>query len=253
MSTIEWTNKCWNPVTGCTKVSQGCKYCYAEVMAKRLQAMGQPRYANGFQVTLHPQALLLPLQWTRPQRIFVNSMSDLYHEEVPRDYIVRVFSIMECAPQHQYQILTKRAGRLAYELDAILPWTPSIWQGVSVERADVAWRIDLLRSTHAHIKFLSLEPLLGPLPDLDLSGIQWVIIGGESGPKARPMQTRWVREIIEQCRAQGVAIFVKQMGSVWASAHGSHDKGGDWSVWEERDLCIREYPVAPHQGMEAKQ
>lgn len=250
MSTIEWTQSTWNPVTGCSKVSQGCKYCYAEAMAKRLQAMGHPRYANGFQVTLHPEALKLPLQWAHPQRIFVNSMSDLYHEEVPADYILRVFDIMHCAPQHQYQILTKRAGRLAYELDAILPWTPSIWQGVSVERDDVTYRIDSLRSTGAHIKFLSLEPLLGPLPDLDLSGIQWAIIGGESGPKARPMQTCWVREIIEQCRTQGVAIFVKQMGSVWARAHGYSDKGGNWNVWDERDLCIREYPVV-QQAMEA--
>jgi len=250
-TSIEWSEAAWNPTTGCSKVSQGCKYCYAEAMAKRLQAMGQPRYANGFTLTLHPQALELPLHWKQPQRVFVNSMSDLYHEQVPQDYILRVFDIMQRAPQHQYQILTKRAERLAEELDAVLPWTPSIWQGVSVERADVAWRIDFLRATGAHIKFLSLEPLLGPLPDLDLSGIHWVIIGGESGPRARPMQTAWVREIIEQCRAQGVAIFVKQMGTLWARTHGYSDKGGDWNVWEERDLCIREYP-AYQQAMEAQ-
>lgn len=242
-SSIEWTGKTWNPITGCSKISQGCKFCYAEVMARRLQAMGQPRYANGFRVTLQEDALSLPLQWHSPERVFVNSMSDLYHEQVPLEYIQRIFSMMQEAHWHQFQILTKRAERLA-EISSELSWESNIQQGVSVERDDYLWRVDLLRQTGAAIKFLSLEPLLGSLPHLDLSGIQWVIIGGESGHKARPIQVEWVYEIIKQCREQGVMVFVKQMGSAWAKEHGYRDKGGDWSVWE-KGLCIREYPYLP--------
>jgi protein gp37 len=212
-SNIEWTDMTWNPVTGCTKVSPGCKHCYAETMAKRLKAMGSPRYADGFKLTLQPDLLELPLRWRTPRRVFVNSMSDLFHADVPDDYILRVFDTMNRAVEHQFQILTKRPERVL-SLDNRLPWTPNIWMGTSVETADYISRIDSLRSTAARTRFLSLEPLLGPLPYLDLSGIHWVIVGGESGPRARPMARPWVIDIRKQCRAAGVAFFFKQWGGV---------------------------------------
>ena len=183
-SGIEWTESTWNPVTGCTKVSPGCKHCYAERMAERLQAMGQPNYRDGFALTLQPHMLELPLRWKKPQTIFVNSMSDLFHPDVPLDYIQRVFDVMKRAHWHRFQVLTKRAERLA-EVDAQLAWAPNIWMGVSVESDKYRGRIDDLRKTGARTKFLSLEPLLGPLRELDLHGMQWVIVGGESGPGAR--------------------------------------------------------------------
>lgn len=210
-SGIEWTESTWNPVTGCTKISPGCKYCYAERMAERLQAMGQPNYANGFQLTLQPHMLELPLRWKKPQTIFVNSMSDLFHEDVPVDYITSVFSVMSRAYWHRFQVLTKRADRLE-ALSPALEWKPNIWMGVSVESDEYRKRIDHLRRTGAYIKFLSLEPLLGPLAALDMRGIDWVIVGGESGPKARPMEPAWVIDLRDQCRRANVPFFFKQWG-----------------------------------------
>jgi protein gp37 len=183
-SGIEWTESTWNPVTGCNKISPGCKYCYAERMAERLQAMGQPNYKDGFKLTLQPKMLELPLQWKKPQTVFVNSMSDLFHKDVPLEYIQRVFDVMRRAHWHRFQVLTKRADRLA-DLSPAIDWPENVWMGVSVENADYVDRIDDLRKTGAHVKFLSLEPLLGPLPKLKLKGIDWVIVGGESGPRAR--------------------------------------------------------------------
>lgn len=200
-------------MTGCTKVSPGCKHCYAERMAERLQAMGQPNYRRGFKLTVQENALEIPLRWKKPQRIFVNSMSDLFHKDVPAQFISRVFDVMNRADWHQFQILTKRSERLL-ELDATLPWREHVWMGVSVESADYAFRIDHLRRTHAHIKFLSLEPLLGPLSRLNLKGIDWVIVGGESGPGARRMDPAWVSEIRRQCEAAAVPFFFKQWGGV---------------------------------------
>ena len=193
-SSIEWTESTWNPLTGCTKISPGCKHCHAERMALRLKAMGQPNYANGFDLALHENALELPLKWKKPQTIFVNSMSDLFHKDVPVEFITKTFDVMRRADWHNFQVLTKRPDRLL-ELSPQLPWKPHIWMGVSVETADYTFRIDHLRQTGAMVKFLSLEPLLGPLPGLNLRGIDWVIVGGESGPGARPMDPAWVLEI----------------------------------------------------------
>jgi protein gp37 len=226
-SSIEWTDATWNPVTGCTKVSAGCKHCYAERMAIRLQAMGQANYLNGFRVTLHEQMVGVPLRWRTPRRIFVNSMSDLFHEAVPLEFIARIFDTMVAAEWHQFQVLTKRAERLA-ELARMLPWPPNVWMGVTVERADVIARIDHLRRVPAHIRFLSCEPLLGPLPALDLAGIAWVIVGGESGPGARPMRPEWVREIRDQCLRQGVHFFFKQWGGVRKRRTGRVLDGRIW-------------------------
>lgn len=212
-SAIEWTESTWNPVTGCTKVSSGCLHCYAERMAIRLQAMGQPNYAHGFDVAMHQNALELPLRWKKPQKIFVNSMSDLFHKDVPLDFILKVFDVMGRANWHQYQVLTKRSERLL-ELDHILPWKPHIWMGVSVESHKYTSRIDHLRQTHADVKFLSIEPLLGPIMDLNLDGIHWVIVGGESGPGARPMNSGWVADIRDQCHKAEVPFFFKQWGGV---------------------------------------
>ncbi len=227
-SAIEWTEATWNPVTGCDKISPGCKHCYAERMAKRLQLMGQANYAKGFEVTLQPHALDIPRGWRRPRTIFVNSMSDLYHKDVPAAFIRRVFDAMNDAHWHQFQVLTKRADRLA-ELSRSLPWAPHIWQGVSVENADYAWRIDRLRATGAHIKFLSVEPLLGPIPNLDLRGIDWAIVGGESGPGARPMNPAWVRQIRDQCLDANVAFFFKQWGGVNKRRTGRELDGRFWN------------------------
>jgi protein gp37 len=209
-SSIEWTQATWNPVTGCDKVSQGCKHCYADRMARRLKLMGNLRYADGFAVRLHQDLVDAPLVWRRPRRIFVNSMSDLFHQAVPLDFIRRLFATMAEANWHTFQILTKRADRLA-DLAGDLEWPGNVWMGVSVECQDVAWRIDRLRHVPAHIRFLSCEPLLGPL-DLDLDGIHWVIVGGESGPGARPMDLDWARGIRSQCWAAGVPFFLKQLG-----------------------------------------
>ena len=231
-SPIEWTDATWNPVTGCTKISPGCKHCYAERLSIRLQAMGQPNYRHGFDVTPQPHMLELPLKWKSPKRIFVNSMSDLFHADVPPAYIHRVFDVMRRAPWHQYQVLTKRSERLL-ELSGTLTWEPHIWMGVSVENEDYTSRIDHLRSTQAHVKFLSVEPLLGPLRQLDLRGIHWVIVGGESGPGARPMDPDWVRGIRDQCLDAGVGFFFKQWGGVNKKKTGRTLDGRTWDQGPE--------------------
>ena len=226
-SAIEWTSSTWNPVTGCRKISPGCTHCYAERMAKRLQAMGQKNYARGFEVTLHPHCLNLPLSWKRPQLIFVNSMSDLFIEEVPDNFILKVFDIMNRAPWHTFQVLTKRSERLS-EVSSSLTWSENIWMGVTVENADYARRIAHLRTTPARVKFLSLEPLLGPITGLNLNGIDWVIVGGESGPGARAMEEEWVIDIKEQCNRSGVPFFFKQWGGVRKKAAGRELEGRTW-------------------------
>jgi protein gp37 len=212
-SLIEWTESTWNPVTGCTKISEGCMHCYAQILARRLKAMGQQNYINGFDVTLHPHALSIPLKWKKARRIFVNSMSDLFHKEVPFAFIQQVFDIMNQALWHRFQILTKRAERLA-ELTNALPWTKNIWMGVTIESASYLYRLESLRNIPATIKFLSLEPLLGPIHEIDLSNIDWVIVGGESGPGARPMDKNWVIDIKENCKKAKVPFFFKQWGGV---------------------------------------
>ena len=226
-SAIEWTDATWNPVTGCTKISPGCKHCYAERMAGRLKMMGQPNYRNGFNVTLQPHMLELPLKWKTPKRIFVNSMSDLFHIDVPLEYIQRVFSVMRQAHWHQYQVLTKRSERLL-ELNSRLQWEPQIWMGVSVENEQYVSRIDDLRNTDAHVKFLSLEPLLGPLHKLNLRGIDWAIVGGESGPGARPVNPAWIVDIRDQCLRADVAFFFKQWGGVQKKKTGRDLDGRTW-------------------------
>lgn len=218
-TSIEWTEATWNPVTGCSKVSQGCKNCYAERMSKRLVAMGSERYANGFKVTLHHDLIDKPRSWRKPRKVFVNSMSDLFHEEVPLEFIQSVFKTMKETPQHTYQILTKRSKRLA-ELAPYLDWAENIWMGTSIENEAVMFRLDDLKRVPAHIRFLSCEPLLGPLDDINLDGIHWVIVGGESGPGARPMEENWVLSIRDQCKIQGVAFFFKQWGGVQKHRHG---------------------------------
>ncbi|HEY2289936.1 MAG TPA: phage Gp37/Gp68 family protein [Thermoanaerobaculia bacterium] len=231
-SAIEWTESTWNPVTGCTKISQGCKHCYAERMAERLQAMGQPNYRNGFQLTLQPRMLELPLRWKQPQRIFVNSMSDLFHKDVPLGYIRQVFDVMRKAHWHRFQILTKRADRLA-ELAPCLEWPENVWMGVSVENSKHVDRIDDLRRTGAKLRFLSLEPLLGPLRGLNLQGIDWVIVGGESGPGARPIQESWILEIRDQCQKAEVAFFFKQWGGQNKKKAGRLLDGRTWDEMPE--------------------
>jgi len=226
-SRIEWTESTWNPITGCTKISPGCKHCYAERMAKRLQAMGQPNYSNGFQLTLHPHVLELPLGWKTPKVIFVNSMSDLFHPDVPLGFIQKVFAVMHQAHWHQFQVLTKRSERLA-ELASLLTWSPNIWMGVSIETEKYKYRIDHLRLTPAQVKFLSLEPLLGPLSHLNLSEIDWVIVGGESGPGARPMQEAWVTQIRDQCIQSRTPFFFKQWGGVHKKKAGRLLEGRTW-------------------------
>lgn len=226
-SGIEWTESTWNPLTGCTKISPGCKHCYAERMAKRLQGMGQPNYANGFTLTLHENALEKPLEWKKPQTIFVNSMSDLFHKDVPIEFILSVFDIMRHANWHTFQVLTKRAERLE-ELSPLIEWPDNVWMGVSVETSDYTYRIDHLRRTGAKIKFLSLEPLLGPLHNLKLDGIQWAIIGGESGPGARPLEPVWVADIRDQCIRAKVPFFFKQWGGVNKKKAGRLLEGRTW-------------------------
>jgi protein gp37 len=226
-SAIEWTDATWNPVTGCTKISPGCTHCYAERLAIRLKAMGNPRYGNGFAVTLHADQLDLPLRWRRPKRIFVNSMSDLFHEAVPGDFIRQVFDVMGQAPWHTFQILTKRAPRLA-RMAPTLSWPRNVWQGVSVENARYTWRVRHLRKVPAAVRFLSVEPLLGPIPALPLEGIAWVIVGGESGPAHRELAPEWARGIRDQCRQSGVPFFFKQVGGRTPKAGGRLLDGRTW-------------------------
>ncbi len=226
-SGIEWTECTWNPVTGCSKVSAGCKNCYAERMALRLQAMGQYNYRNGFRVTTHQHMLSLPLKWRSPRKIFVNSMGDIFHRLVPYDFVAESFEVMTKAAQHQFQLLTKRSVRLR-QLASDLPWPENVWVGVTVETADYLERIDDLRQTDAAVKFLSLEPLLGPIPDIDLAGIDWVIVGGESGPGARPMKAEWVTDIRDQCLNANVPFFFKQWGGTNKKKAGRELHGRTW-------------------------
>ena len=210
-SSIEWTEMTWNPTTGCSKISAGCKFCYAEIMSKRLKAMGVEKYKDNFEVRIHPESLKIPYTWKSSKVVFVNSMSDLFHEKIPLEYIQQVFKVMNDNPQHVFQVLTKRAERLL-ELHRKLIWTHNIWMGVSVENDNVRNRVDYLRQTNARVKFLSLEPLLGPLKNLNLENIDWVIVGGESGHRPRKMSSDWVLEIHQQCLEKKVAFFFKQWG-----------------------------------------
>lgn len=226
-SNIEWTEVTWNPVTGCTKVSPGCKFCYAEVMSKRLKAMGMERYRNEFRVTLQPEVVEQPLRWRKPRVVFVNSMSDLFHDDVPLAYLKRVFEVMERCPQHTFQVLTKRAERLE-ELARELPWPENVWMGVSVEDQKRTRRIAHLQRVPAAVRFLSVEPLLEAIPELPLDGMHWVIVGGESGRKPRPMDPAWVTEIRDQCVAAGVPFFFKQWGGRNKKAAGRVLEGRTW-------------------------
>ena len=226
-SAIEWTESTWNPMTGCTKVSPGCKHCYAERMAVRLQAMGQPNYEKGFEVALHHHALELPLRWKRPQMVFVNSMSDIFHDKVPEEFVHRVFEVMREARWHTFQVLTKRAEcmeKLAHTID----WPPNVWMGVSVETRKYLFRIDHLRTVPTRVRFISFEPLLEALGTINLSGIDWAIVGGESGPRARPMAKRWVVEMRDQCLAAGVLFFFKQWGGTNKKKSGRLLDGRTW-------------------------
>jgi protein gp37 len=232
-SSIEWTEATWNPLTGCTKVSPGCKNCYAERMSIRLKAMGQPNYSNAFKLTLHENSLDTPLHWKKRMNIFVNSMSDLFHEDVPLDFINRVFEVMQKAYWHRFQILTKRSERLL-DLSPQMNWASNIWMGVSVENNDYVYRIDRLRKTGAFIKFLSVEPMLGPLNNLDLNGIDWVIVGGESGPDARPMNPLWVMDLRDQCLLAGVPFFFKQWGGINKKKAGRNLEGRTWNEMPSR-------------------
>ena len=234
-SSIEWTDITWNPVTGCTKISHGCKHCYAERMSKRLRKMGVEKYREGFSVSAHESTLDEPLKWKQPRLVFVNSMSDLFHKSVPAMFIEKVFDVMDRAPQHRFQVLTKRPSRVVRMNDR-LRWTPNIWLGVSIESERWISRLSTLKETGAHVKFLSLEPLLGPLPDIDLDGIDWVIVGGESGPGARPMEADWVRDIRDQCTTGGVPFFFKQWGGVFKKRTG---RTLDNRLWDQMPRVLQ--------------
>lgn len=229
-SKIEWTESTWNPITGCTKISAGCKFCYAEVMARRLKAMGQEKYKNGFQLTLHPEVLNEPYKWRKARMIFVNSMSDMFHKDVPIDYIRQIFTVIRNNPQHVFQVLTKRADVLRYyETEGWLDWPHNLWMGVTVENRDLVNRIDHLRKTGARVKFLSCEPLIDELPEMKLQGIDWVIVGGESGRTPRPMKKEWVINIKEQCNRADVAFYFKQWGGTNKKQNGRLLEGNEYS------------------------
>lgn len=232
-SAIEWTDSTWNPITGCSKVSPGCKNCYAERMAKRLKAMGQPNYKNGFDLALHKHMLERPLEWKKPRLVFVNSMSDLFHKGVPFDFIEKIFDVMRRADWHQFQVLTKRSERLAM-LTQNIEWPDNVWMGVSVENQEYKYRIDHLRDTKANIKFLSLEPLIGPIPNMNLDNIDWVIVGGESGPRSRPIKMEWVLDIKKQCKQKKVPFFFKQWGGVHKKKNGRLLEGKTWDELPHR-------------------
>lgn len=251
-TTIEWTQMTWNPVRGCTRISEGCRHCYAETMAARFSGAGMayeglarmtesgPRWTN--EVRLVQEAVDTPVRWRQPRRVFVNSMSDLFHEDVPLEFIQRVFETMNRCPQHQFQVLTKRAERLA-EVGSSLPWSENIWMGVSVESEEHCCRAERLREISAHVRFVSVEPLLGPIPDLPLDGIHWVIVGGESGHGARPMDPGWVGEIRRQCQTAGVPFFFKQAGAVLAARWGCRSrKGSEMAEWPA-EFRAREFPM----------
>lgn len=233
-SSIEWTEMTWNPTTGCDKISAGCKFCYAEIMTKRLKAMGVDKYDQGFKIRTHEEELLTPYKWKKPKVVFVNSMSDLFHKEVPIEFIQKVFRVMKDNPQHVFQVLTKRADLLKYyDSEGWLDWSHNIWMGVSVENLKVLNRIDLLRETKARVKFLSCEPLIGPLPNMNLNQIDWVIVGGESGRRPRPMKTEWVSEIKDQCLSADVSFFFKQWGGTNKKKNGRELEGRTWDDMPE--------------------
>ena len=234
-SSIEWTEMTWNPTTGCDKVSSGCKFCYAEIMSKRLQAMGIEKYKDNFEIRTHEDALKIPYTWKSSKVVFVNSMSDLFHEKIPLEFIKKVFKVMNDNPQHVFQVLTKRAERL-YALNKELKWTHNIWMGVSVENERVKNRIDFLRNSNAKVKFISIEPLIGALPNLNLEKIDWVIVGGESGHKPRPMNADWVIDIQEQCEKNEVAFFFKQWSEKNKKANGRILKGRTYDEMPEIEL-----------------
>lgn len=234
-SDIEWTDATWNPITGCTKISPGCANCYAETFAERFRGVPNHPYEQGFDLKLWTARLALPATWKKPKRIFVNSMSDLFHKDVPTDYILKVFEAMNQADWHQYQILTKRHERLL-ELNEQIPWAPHIWMGVSVENQDYAHRVDYLRKTSAHLKFLSVEPLLGPIENLNLAEIDWVIVGGESGRRPRQLKEEWVKSIRDQCRSADVAFFFKQWGGSNKKKAGRLLEGRTWDDMPKRLL-----------------
>lgn len=234
---IEWTEATWNPVTGCSKVSPGCLNCYAERMAKRLQAMGHSNYRDGFAVRTHDHMLKLPTTWSKSHMVFVNSMGDLFHEEVPDEFILSVFKVMESTPRHTYQLLTKRGARLT-EVAPLLPWPRNVWMGVTIEDNEWLSRVDQLRKIQSAVRFLSVEPLLGPLPNLGLDGIDWVIVGGESGPRARPMKTDWVFDIRDKCIEAGVPFFFKQWGGVRKKVAGRKLENRTWNEMPRAALCV---------------
>lgn len=236
-SKIEWTEMTWNPVTGCTKISSGCRNCYAEIMTRRLKAMGQEKYKNGFKLSIHPETLSEPYKWKKSKVVFVNSMSDLFHQNVPIEYIQKVFEVMNDNPQHLFQVLTKRAEKLHYyDQKGLLKWSHNIWMGVSVEDQENLYRVDLLRKTKARVKFLSCEPLLGSLSNMDLRNIDWVIVGGESGPHSRPMDPDWVIDIMEQCKRADVQFFFKQWGGTNKKKTGRELQGKTYSEMPEFDV-----------------
>lgn len=233
-SSIEWTEMTWNPTTGCTKISAGCKYCYAEVMSRRLLAMGVDKYSNNFKLTIHEDELNTPYTWKKPKVVFVNSMSDLFHKDVPIEFIQKVFRVMKENPQHVFQVLTKRSDLLRlYDAEGYLDWTHNIWMGVSIENEKVIKRLDHLKATKARVKFLSCEPLIGPLTKMKLKGIDWVIVGGESGRKPRPMKEEWVTDIKNQCQKADVAFFFKQWGGTNKKKAGRVLDGQTWDEMPE--------------------
>jgi protein gp37 len=236
-SAIEWTEMTWNPVTGCNRVSAGCKHCYAATMAKRLQAMGSPRYRNGFEVTLHHDLIALPKQWKKPRTVFVNSMSDLFHKDVPLSFIQQVFTTMVACPQHTFQVLTKRPERLL-DVCGELPWPQNVWMGVSVENQKYAFRSEILSHVPASVRFLSVEPLIGPINDLPLQGINWVIVGGESGPHARPMEEDWAINIQQRCAQEHIPFFFKQWGGVQKHRTGRELLGRTFDEMPERQESL---------------
>lgn len=234
ISTIEWTDSTWNPITGCDKISPGCGHCYAETFAERFRGVKGHPFEQGFDLKLWHERLELPLEWKKPKTIFVNSMSDLFHKDIPTAYILKVFKTMQLAYWHKFQILTKRSERLL-EMDSLISWQPNIWMGVSVETQKYSYRIDHLRKTHAQIKFLSLEPLLGPLPNMNLKEIDWAIVGGESGPRARSMQEEWVLDIRNQCKKSSIPFFFKQWGGVQKKKNGRLLQG---KTYDEMPLSV---------------
>lgn len=233
---IEWTESTWNPITGCTKISSGCKHCYAEIMTRRLKAMGLEKYKNGFDLAIHPEVLNEPYTWKKGKMIFVNSMSDLFHKDVPVEYIQKIFRVIKDNPHHVFQVLTKRADVLRYyDSEGLLDWPHNLWMGVTVKNKDVTNRIDDLRNTGARVKFLSCEPLLSSLPDMNLQNIDWVIVGGESGRTPRPIKEEWVIDIKEQCQNSGTAFYFKQWGGTNKKKAGSVLEG---KVYKEMPVHI---------------